>query len=83
MPQLYLGFPQDAEEPPKQLKAFTKTAVVPPHGGSVSVTFVLTARDVSIWDVKKHAFTVAHGEFTVFVGESVCDPAQQTASFRI
>ena len=82
VPQLYLGSPANAEEPAKQFKGFTKTAVLPRSGGSVAVTFTLTARDVSIWSVEAHAFTVVSGEFRVFVGESVCD-IRQTATFTL
>jgi beta-glucosidase len=72
IPQFYLGFPAAAGEPPKQLKGFTKTAVLQP-GEVADVAFELTPRDVSVWDVEAHRFEVARGEFTAYVGASSCD----------
>lgn len=54
-----------------------------PAGGSTSVSFTLSERDVSIWDVKDHRFTVSRGDFEVFVGESSCDQSFQRVSFTV
>jgi len=48
VPQLYLGFPASAQEPPKQLKGFQKIQLK--AGASATVTFPLTDRDFSIWE---------------------------------
>ena len=72
IPQLYLGFPAEAGEPPKQLKGFRKTKVLDPRGSEV-LTLDLTPRDVSIWDTELGRFRVVRGEFTAFVGASSCD----------
>lgn len=48
VPQLYLGFPTSAHEPPKQLKGFQKVHLK--AGKKAKVTFPLTDRDFSIWD---------------------------------
>jgi len=72
VPQLYLGFPKSAGEPPVQLKGFTKTKILN-AGEKVSITFPLTDRDFSIWDVKIHNWSVVSGSFAVNVGASSRD----------
>jgi hypothetical protein len=69
--QLYLSFPASAGEPPQQLKGFEKVVLAP--GESVIVTFPLTDRDLSIWDINSHAWAVQHGAFTALVGSSSRD----------
>jgi len=68
--QLYLGFPAFAEEPPKQLKGFKK--IVLKAGENARVTFDLTDRDLSIWDVAsaQHRWSLVPGEFDVMIGTS-------------
>eukprot|EP00656_Telonema_subtile_P028639 TRINITY_DN3119_c0_g1_i4.p1 TRINITY_DN3119_c0_g1~~TRINITY_DN3119_c0_g1_i4.p1 ORF type:complete len:751 (+),score=132.63 TRINITY_DN3119_c0_g1_i4:134-2386(+) len=56
--QLYLSFPQAAGEPPRMLKGFSKVQLAP--GSSASVSFGLTARELSIWDVSVHALSLIH-----------------------
>ena len=69
--QLYLRFPQAAQEPPKVLRSFE---VVPLEAGmSRIVTLPLTERDISIWDVSTHTWMVVNGEFAAMVGASSCD----------
>ena len=70
--QLYLGFPAEAAEPPKQLKGFVKTAVLA-AGATQGVAFNLRDRDLSIWDVSAHDWAKQKGEFKVFVGASSRD----------
>lgn len=70
--QLYLKFPEDAEEPIWQLKGFDKTASLAP-GASATVEFDLVARDVSTWNVDGANWTVAPGTFEVAVGASSRD----------
>lgn len=70
--QLYLGFPKAVGEPPKQLKGFHKQLVQP--GQSMRVTFALSARDRSIWDVATHKWVEVDGPFQVSVGLSSRDP---------
>ena len=72
IPQLYLAFPPDAGEPAKQLKGFSKTAVLAP-GAKASVTFVLRERDLSIWSVASHGWEKQSGSFQAMVGPSSCD----------
>jgi len=78
--QLYLGFPAAAGEPPIQLKGFEKVTLNP--GAAQKVTFSLTDRDLSIWDVASHSWKVAPGTFTVNVGTSSQDlPLKQNLNF--
>ncbi|KAF4583646.1 hypothetical protein EYR38_002401 [Pleurotus pulmonarius] len=69
--QLYLGFPAGAGEPERVLRGFEE--VVLGVGESRSVTIVLGERDMSIWDVVRHAWIVPPGTFTVTVGASIND----------
>ncbi|KAJ3253664.1 hypothetical protein HK103_000390 [Boothiomyces macroporosus] len=69
--QLYLGFPQSANEPPKQLKAFEKVLV--PKSESKSVTLSMSTHEMRIWDVVGQKWTTPKGEYTLFVGASSRD----------
>lgn len=68
--QVYLGFPaiDEGNEPPLQLKAFSKVMLNPGEAKTVEVK--LDARAFSYWSEKAHAWTVAQGEFQVMVGDS-------------
>jgi len=70
VPQMYLGFPVSSQEPPKQLKGFTKLTLKPDE--TKSVTFDLVDRDMSIWDISatEHQWSVVSGDFQVMVGPS-------------
>lgn len=70
--QLYLSFPAAANTPPVQLKGFVKTAPLAP-GAAQTVTFALSALDLSVWDVNLHAWQAVTGTFGVSVGASVAD----------
>lgn len=48
VPQLYLEFPAEAEQPVPILKGFHKTTILQPKD-AVTVTFPLTERDLSYW----------------------------------
>jgi len=75
--QLYLGFPPAAGEPPIQLKGFKKVYLAP--GNSDKVSFLLSDKDLSIWDVTSHSWKIQSGTFTVYVGTSSQDlPLRQT-----
>ncbi|KAF6798172.1 cel3e secreted beta-glucosidase [Colletotrichum sojae] len=63
--QLYVAIP---ESPPRQLRGFEK---VPLEGGQgADLSFELTRRDLSVWDVVSQKWTLQEGEYTVFVGAS-------------
>ena len=67
--QLYISFPEAAQEPPKILKG---SAVCLNAGASTSLTS-LNGGDVSIWDSNLHAWRVPSGHFVAMVGASNCD----------
>lgn len=61
VPQLYLGFPASAQEPPKQLKGFQKIHLK--AGRKKKVTFPLTDRDFSIWEFSTATSNCSSGAF--------------------
>jgi beta-glucosidase len=69
--QLYVGFPEEAQTPPLQLKGFVKTKVLQP-GESESVTFKPSKIDLSVWNVarEKSNWRQVHGEYKLFIGSS-------------
>ena len=69
--QLYLSFPPQAGEPPRQLKGFHKVYLRP--GDKERVTLMLTPRDFSIWSVTAHKWTIVTGSFGVTVSSSSRD----------
>lgn len=66
--QLYLGIPNS---PQKQLRGFEKVNLDP--GETADVTFELTMRDLSVWDVVSQQWTIQPGEYAVYVGASSRD----------
>eukprot|EP00937_MAST-01D_sp_MAST-1D-sp2_P004548 g4548.t1 len=72
--QLYIGFPGSAGEPPRVLRGFRKVALA--AGASVTVSFPLGARELSVWDADAHAWSEVAGTFTVSVGASSRDLRQ-------
>jgi beta-glucosidase len=67
--QLYLSFPDHAQEPPKLLKDFQKVFLL--AGQTTTVSFALDPQDFSVWaDISLHDWRVATGTFTVFIGPS-------------
>ena len=77
MPQLYLGLPDPAAgivQPPRQLKGMRSLRLGPRR--SRRITFPITQRDLSYWDVKSNGWKVAPGCYAVSVGTSSRDIAQ-------
>ena len=69
--QVYLKFPgNDPFEPESILKAFNKTKVLKP-GEAATLTFSLSARDLSLW--KGGKWTKQAGEFGIMLGASSRD----------
>lgn len=64
--QLYVGIPGG---PKKVLRGFEKTNIAP--GESKHVSFPLTRRDLSSWDVVHQQWALQHGTYEIFVGKSV------------
>ena len=74
--QLYLGIPspEDTSVPPtpiRQLRGFEKPSV--DAGASATVSFSLTRRDLSIWDVNAQEWLLQSGTYHVYVGASSRD----------
>ncbi|KAF4562928.1 hypothetical protein EYR40_007359 [Pleurotus pulmonarius] len=76
--QLYLAFPAGAGEPKRVLRGFEEVPLA--VGESKSVAITLSQRDMSIWDVVRHAWVVPSGTFTVTVGASI-DDVRLTGTF--
>lgn len=72
VPQLYLEFPQDAQEPSPLLKAFEKTKVLAP-GDSMEVPFHLTSRDMSHWSPVSGWTLAPMAGLTAHIGFSSAD----------
>lgn len=69
--QLYVTFPDEAEQPVRVLRGFEKVDIQP--GQSSPVTFSVRRRDVSYYDVAAAKWTVASGDYTFAVGSSSRD----------
>ena len=68
VPQLYLSFPAEAQEPPKVLRGFERVYLG--AGESKQVTLVLTQKDISYWNTANQKWTVASGDYTVRISTS-------------
>jgi beta-glucosidase len=68
VPQLYVGIPN---APAKQLRGFEKIPLQPEE--SKTVSFPLTRRDLSIWDVVQQNWVLQKGEYKIYVGASSRD----------
>jgi beta-glucosidase len=68
VPQLYLGLPAEAQEPPKILRGFERVYLA--AGESKQVTLVLTQKDISYWNVVTQKWTAAPGTYTVWISTS-------------
>jgi beta-glucosidase len=66
--QLYLGFPAEAQEPPKVLRGFERVYLA--AGESKQVTLALTQKDISYWNVVNQKWTAASGDYTVWISTS-------------
>ena len=69
--QLYVGFPVEAGEPPRQLKGFQKVTLEP--GKSATVTFDLDSRALSYWDETTAGWKTVKGTYSILVGASSRD----------
>ncbi|KAL3494529.1 glycosyl hydrolase family 3 N terminal domain-containing protein [Aspergillus germanicus] len=71
IPQLYISFPKEAEQPVRQLRGFEREHLEKREEGAVR--FELNRRDVSYWSVEEQEWVVAAGKYKVFVGASSRD----------
>jgi beta-glucosidase len=69
--QLYVSHPAAAGEPPRQLRGFQRVTLDP--GQSKTVTFTLSARDLSHWDTDAGDWATTAGTYQVSVGDSSRD----------
>ena len=69
--QLYLGFPEGADEPPKQLKQFRKVALVP--GASREIELAVPRSAFRHWDAAAARWRVQSGEYRLMLGTSSRD----------
>lgn len=72
--QLYVSLPQDAipsGTPVRVLSGYEKIHLEP--GARQTVSFPLTRRDVSFWDVESQNWRIPEGDITVHVGSSSRD----------
>jgi beta-glucosidase len=69
--QLYIAFPEEANEPVRQLRGFDKVKLE--AGDSGVATFQLRKRDLMYWDVTSQDWRVASGEYTLYAGASSRD----------
>ena len=66
--QLYVNFPDEAQQPPKILRDFERIYL--DAGQSKTVTLTLSQREISYWNVVQQKWIVAQGKYTVFVSTS-------------
>ncbi|KAJ7208937.1 glycoside hydrolase family 3 protein [Mycena pura] len=78
-PQLYLGYPTSAGEPPKVLRGFDEVGPLAP-GASQRVVMTLNEREMSVWDTPSQSWKRPPGTFSVLVGASSRD-IRLTGSF--
>ncbi|KAK8026829.1 glycosyl hydrolase family 3 N terminal domain-containing protein [Apiospora marii] len=71
--QLYVGIPSNDEfvTPVRQLRGFEKVPLEP--GKADTVTFPLTRRDLSVWDVKAQQWRLQAGKYKIYMGASSRD----------
>jgi beta-glucosidase len=70
VPQVYLGLPADAGEPPKRLVAFRKVWLEPGQSTTVRMTIDprATSHPFGVWDESSKRWVVRSGSYTVSVG---------------
>jgi beta-glucosidase len=79
--EVYAALPANAEEPPKRLVGFTKVKL--DSGDKRTVTVEVDPKYLSIWDVKKHAWSLLPGDYTIMVGGSSQDlPLKQVVTLK-
>jgi beta-glucosidase len=70
VPQVYLGLPSDAGEPPKRLVAFRKVWLEPGQSTTVRMTIDprATSHPFGVWDESSKRWVVRSGSYTVSIG---------------
>ena len=79
--QVYVSYPAELGEPPKQLRAFHKLAL--PPGSSETVNLTLDARALAIWDSATRSWVVKPGTYKILVGDSSANtPLEATVTVQ-
>ncbi|KAJ5152179.1 beta-glucosidase D [Penicillium capsulatum] len=71
IPQIYIGYPEAARQPVRQLRGLDNVEVK--SGQQQEVKFELRRRDISHWDVEAPNWAVEPGTYQVYVGASSRD----------
>jgi len=66
--QMYVGDPAASDDPPEQLKGFSRVTLSP--GASATVTFPLTIHDLASWSSTGNAWEAQAGSYSIKVGDS-------------
>jgi beta-glucosidase len=77
VPQLYVNI---ATAPARQLRGFERVHLA--CGATETVTFPITRRDLSIWDVVAQKWKLQEGEYPIYVGASSRD-VKLTGSIKV
>jgi beta-glucosidase len=72
VPQVYLSFPQAANEPGKRLVGFDRIELAPHERRNIEIVIDSTdaSHPFSVWDTNTQAWKIVDGGFTVSVGSS-------------
>jgi beta-glucosidase len=89
--QVYVAYPPELGEPPRQLRAFERVSLEP--GETRRVRLTLDERSLAIWDEASRGWRVAAGSYTILVGTSsvdtpyavplIVDPPERAATERV
>lgn len=80
--QLYLSAPSNKMvKPTEELKAFAKTALLPP-GKTQTISFVINAADLASFDADRSSWIAEAGKYTVKIAASSSD-IKQSATFNL
>lgn len=84
VPQVYLGLPASANQPPKRLVGFDKIWLEPGQKTRVTITIDPAASNhpMSIWDSAADSWVVPTGDFKVYVGNS-SDKITMTETIKV
>ena len=74
-PQVYISYPNSSHDPKIPTKVLRYFKKICSPAGTVSVSYTLTDRDVSNWDVETKQWVVTKGVYGITVGSSSEDPA--------
>ncbi len=75
-PQIYLEYPDVANEPPRVLRGFARVELAP--GETRHVEILLGPREFRAYDVSRHDFLVPDGSYRIRVGSSSRDLRLET-----